>query len=405
MPAGRSAGPISPEVASQVFGHLADGPTKAAKRKPAGVRAPRPAPAKATPAEPATYHDNDRPPTIGDYQTSLDQGIDSLIASNRKERIELDKEVTAGAANRDQTAHDLDASREQLLRELTERTDAYNKQINPLEARVGKIGETTTPEQGAEQDAALDQLSVLTKERDEYKDQQKALQRWHDRRQINSINEQLKDPKLDPKTREQLLARKKTLATGLLSTVQRYEQFDPRWGSSVYGPDSSYTNMTDAGCGPTGLADLLDFADQEDPEGKHSRGIRDPYTPRKVADYATTHGRLKDHGTDGAAMMRDLGVGFPGYSGKTIDGMTGAAEQLHNGVPVLFLGSKMMTGQGAEGQVKPYEDGHFMVLSGVNDDDTDFQVKDGGRNEKRNIHSMTSTQLAGHAGGYWSVTR
>jgi hypothetical protein len=336
-------------------------------------------------------------PTIADYSGGLDKQLDGMITANRTTRATLDKEKATGAKS-DDTAKQLDGDRQHLLDQLNQRSGVYGDQIAAEQAKLGKVGKTPTADQKTE----MAKIAELQKEQGKYSDQQTALQRWHDRGQINSINDQLKNPNLDPKVRSQLLAQKKQLATGLLSTVKHYEQFDPQWGSTTYGKDRSYTSMTAAGCGPTGLADLMDFADQEDPEGKHAAGDHDPYTPRKMADYATYHGRVKGSGTDGTTMMNDLSGSFPSFSGHDVSDSADAATQLHNGIPVLFLGHDI-TGQGGNGKkIKPY-DGHYMVLSGANDDGTNFQVTDGGRNDSRNMHSITSSQLAGHTDGYWTV--
>jgi hypothetical protein len=80
----------------------------------------------------------------------------------------------------------------------------------------------------------------------------------------------------------------------------------------------------------------------------------------------------------------------------------------------MFLGHNIV---GQTGNVIPNKDpkaakeyekskaykGHFMVLNGVNDDDTNFSVLDGGRNKSRNMQSITSRQLNGHGDGYWNV--
>ena len=376
---------------SGLFGHMTDGPGF-------GLTGPQGVAPKV-------------PPTVAAYGSGLDAQLDASIAANRATRKTLDTQKAEKSADADTTQGTLDDSRHQLLDSLKERSGVFDHDIAAINAQLGdKIPKNPTPEQAK----LLAERAKLQASKDKYAPQQTALQRWDDRNSINDINTQLQDPALDAKTRTELLAKKKTLATGLLSTTHLYQQFDERWGSSVYGKDKSYTSMTEAGCGPTSLAMLLDFHDQEDPEGLHAQGKKDPITPRMVADYATNHGRVKGNGTDGDKMMADLHGSMPNVTGNKLDDRAAAAESLHNGIPVMFLGHNIV---GQTGNVIPNKDpkaakeyekskaykGHFMVLNGVNDDDTNFSVLDGGRNKSRNMQSITSRQLNGHGDGYWNV--
>ena len=341
-----------------------------------------------------------KPPTLDEYRQQGDKDIQAKILANRTSREALDKL----RASNDPTVGDsetrLNGDRTALLADLKERSGVYDASIKGISDQLGdKLPKNLTPEQ---QKLVADRKK-LEDEKAKFSDQQTSLQRWADRNEINRINSQLDDPKLDAKEREKLLADKKKLATGLLSTTKSYQQFDDRWGDTVYGKDKSYTTMTEAGCGPTALAMMMDFRDQEDPEGQHSRGVKDPYTPRKMADYATNHGRVKGSGTDGAKMMGDLEASYPGFSGNTLDSRANATKSLRNGIPVMFLGHNI-TGRGADGEdVSPYK-GHFMLLNGVSDDGKTFDVHDGGRNNSRNIHTITDKQLDGHTTNYWNVS-
>ncbi len=338
-------------------------------------------------------------PTVAQYAGGLDAQIDADINGNRIARGLLDTQNKTHSPSAATTETQLNGNRQHLLDELKERHAVYDTEIKGIDAKLGPVPKHPS----AEQAALLAQKNQLEKAEHKYSDQETASQRWHDRGEINGIDTQLKDPKLETKTRTELLARKKVLASGLLSTTTRFQQFDARWGSTVYGKDKSYTTMTAAGCGPTGLADMLDFRDQEDPEGQHSRGVKEAITPRTTADYATTHGRVKGSGTDGTAMMGSIGTAFPGMQGNTLANQQSVRDSLNDGVPVMFLGHNI-TGQGANGKaIKPYG-GHYMVLNGVSDDGQSYSVLDGGRNDTRNMHSITSGQLSGHTGGYWNVS-
>lgn len=348
----------------------------------------------------AALSNEHKPPTLDDYRGQGDKDIQAKILANRTSRTALDKQRQANDPAAGDAETHLNGDRTALLADLKERSGVYDASIQALSAQLPeKLPKNLTPEQ----QRLVAERTQLETEKGKFSDQQTSLQRWQDRNDINRINAQLDDPKLDPKERTRLLAEKKTLATGLLSTTKSYQQFDDRWGDTVYGKDKSYTTMTEAGCGPTALAMMMDFRDQEDPEGQHSRGVQDPYTPRKMADYATRHGRVKGSGTDGATMMGDLAASFPGFAGNTLNNRANATKSLRDGIPVAFLGHNI-TGAGADGDdVTPYK-GHYMLLNGVSDDGNTFNVHDGGRNNARNIHSITGRQLDGHTTNYWNVS-
>jgi len=108
---------------------------------------------------------------------------------------------------------------------------------------------------------------------------------------------------------------------------------------------------------------------------------------------------MKAHGK----MMGDLAASFPGFAGNTLNNRANATKSLRDGIPVAFLGHNI-TGAGADGDdVTPYK-GHYMLLNGVSDDGNTFNVHDGGRNNARNIHTITGRQLDGHTTNYWNVS-
>ena len=383
------------QATSQLFGHLAETPTLMGLPNPLNALTPGGGQQTTAQATAPEHH----VPTRAEYGSTIDKQLDARILANRTTRTTLDKAKKDNAPTAADTQTQLNTDRESLLTDLKERSGVYDADI----AAISKQLPDKLPKKlSADQQKLVDERKKLETEKGKFSDQQTALQRWHDRGRINSINEQLQDPKLDAKTKQQLTAEKKKLATGLLSTTKSYQQFDERWGDTIYGKDKSYTTMTEAGCGPTALAMMMDFRDQEDPEGQHSRGVKDPYTPRKMADYATRHGRVKGNGTDGATMMNDLEASFPGFSGNTLNNRTNATTSLRNGIPVMFLGHNI-TGHGADGEnVSPYA-GHFMLLNGVSDDGKSYSVHDGGRNNTRNIHNIDSNQLDGQVTNYWNV--
>jgi hypothetical protein len=390
--AGQNRGPAL-SVDPSVFNHMADGPTL--NGRPVRTdQLPNQVPntGGVAPDQPA-------PPTIADYNTTVDRQLISSIVQNRVARGELDTARQNNAANAGELEGELTGDRRTLLNQLNQRSGVFDGEIAAIDRQLG--GQMPRNPM-AEQRQLIARRQQLVQGRDRFDDQQTALQRWSDRNEINDINTRLQDTSLTQQQRTELLARKRTLATGLLSTVHLYQQFDPRWGSTQYGRGRGFSDMTDAGCGPTSLAMAMDFQDQEDPEGHHSRGEHDHYTPRRMADYAENHGRVRGSGTAGGVMMGDLNGSFANVQGNTLNGRAGAVESLNNGIPVVIVGRNIGGTNNQNQPVTPYG-GHFMVLSGVSEDGQNFDVHDGGRRQERAIRHMTRQQL-GNAYGMWNVT-
>lgn len=398
--AGQSRGPTL-SVDPSVFNHMADSPTL--NGTPVRTdQLPNQVPntgGVASAEGAAGAAGQQAPPTLADYNSTVDRQLISSIVQNRVARGELDTARQNNAANAGQLEGELNGDRRTLLNQLNQRSGVFDQEIANIDRQLGgQMPKNPT----AEQRQLIERRQQLVQGRDRFDDQQTALQRWSDRNEINDINTRLQDPALTQQQRTELLARKRTLATGLLSTVHLYQQFDPRWGNTQYGRGRGFSNMTDAGCGPTSLAMAMDFQDQEDPEGHHSRGEHDYYTPRRMADYAENHGRVKGSGTAGQVMMDDLHGSFANVQGNTLNGRAGAAESLNNGIPVVIVG-RNIGGSNNQGEaVRPYG-GHFMVLSGVSQDGQSFDVQDGGRRQERAIRHMTRGQL-GNAYGFWNVS-
>lgn len=388
------------EVDPSIFNYMADAPTvNGVPVTTSATPATRAVPGGAAAAAGATGEQAEAPPSVADYGATVDRQLIASIVENRVTRSNLDTARQTNGENAGELQEQLNGDRGTLLGQLTQRSGVFNQDIAAIDQQLGgRIPRNPT----AEQQQLIARREQLVTERDRFKDQQTSLQRWSDRNEINDINTQLQDQSLTQEQRTELLERKRTLATGLLSTVHLYQQFDPRWGDTTYGRGRGFTNMTDAGCGPTSLAMAMDFQDQEDPEGRHSRGEHDYYTPRRMADYAENHGRVRGSGTAGAVMMGDLNGSFANVQGNTLNGRAGATESLNNGIPVVIVG-RNIGGSNADGDAVPAYGGHFMVLSGVSEDGQNFQVHDGGRRRERAISSMTRQQL-GAAYGMWNVT-
>jgi len=161
-----------------------------------------------------------------------------------------------------------------------------------------------------------------------------------------------------------------------------YMQSGGTWGNLRYGstnpafkdvPMNSWSYMGDAGCGPTALADVLDYLFRL----FAASGTLASVTPQDTMAYASRYGRVavpKDGklvpmGTSGDVMLANVGKYWPGYAGEEIKSVDLAIRWLRTGTPLIFL---------AHGDVKTWKydqrgtknehtwtDGHYMVLLGV----------------------------------------
>lgn len=113
-------------------------------------------------------------------------------------------------------------------------------------------------------------------------------------------------PAGDPSGYTEVAFLESDLAVGLLRVLRieetqrgilyRYEQFDKRWGSKVYGHKPGDTTIAAAGCGPTSLAIVLQYLMNN---GSRPRDACYAESPEDTAEYAATHGRVSGHGTAG----------------------------------------------------------------------------------------------------------
>jgi hypothetical protein len=395
-----ATGPVSEPNAQAVFGHLTD---------PRAATGPAATPTAAADAQAktdvqATAEPNATPVPAGAKEAmslaNQDSAIDAAIETNRCTRSLLDEQKKSDTEAAGATEKQLNSDRRQLLSLLNERNRSIDESIQEIDTKLGnKTPKNPTPEE----QELLERRAQLVKDKAKYKNQHTTLSRWENRNEINEINQKLKDPELDPAEKTRLGEKKKQLAESMLSTTTEYEQWDSKWGNTVYGKDKSYTTMREAGCGPTSLAMLLDAKDQEDPEGNFAAGDQHKkINPRTVADYSTHHGRVKGSGTSGDVMMNDLEKGFPGKKGRKLKNLEEVRAALRDGKPVLFLGHNMGGTKNNGKAAKAYK-GHFMVLNGVSEDGKNFDVLDGGRSDASEIASVSSKQLQSGGAGYWIV--
>ncbi|MDQ2808139.1 MAG: glycoside hydrolase family protein [Chloroflexota bacterium] len=223
------------------------------------------------------------------------------------------------------------------------------------------------------------------------------------RRQMAELNRQIAQLQHVGGSQAQIVElrhKKAALAHALLATAHEYKQFDSRWGGKQYGTNT----ITGSGCGPTSLAIVLNYLNQEDPE--HPKEIR----PDETAGYSLAAGaRVPNVGTSGPTMISHLDKkDWHQFHGERFHGqqitLSQAVSELGNGNPVIFSGSNIR-GTRHDGKLsKPYK-GHFMVLSGVNEGGTVFNVLDPGRREATDIETITHQELAHHANGFYVVQR
>jgi|GEM_PF-5613456 len=313
----------------------------------------------------------------------------------------------------------LNQNRDFLIPLLEERLNLLDEEIASLHARLGS-GPVCSADPDTENLSTA--LVRRTSEREANARQLYPLKRWQTRRNIESIEAELSDidqkmallpqvcdptdPTLDllATRKKELEAERNTLAATLTSSAQEYKQFDSRWGAIRYGKSKECTSIAEGGCGPASLAMVINYLYQEDPETLASTGQFEIVTPQHTATYAATNGRVctGDGGTNGNTMVSNVSTGFPGFRGQKIS-LDQAKAQLRSGNLIIFL-CKNCTGQNRSGGNKSYG-GHFMVLNGVNEAGTVYNVLDSGANESKDITTITHKELKSNAQGFWTISR
>lgn len=156
-----------------------------------------------------------------------------------------------------------------------------------------------------------------------------------------------------------------------------YMQSGGTWGNLKYGSTNPawknvpWTNMAEAGCGPTALANVLDYLFRL----FAASGTTASVTPRDTMNYTSQYGRaagiedgkLVPMGTSGDVMLANVGKYWPGYAAEEIKSVDLAIRWLRTGTPLIFLATgNAATWKYDKGnkQVNKWG-GHFMVLLGV----------------------------------------
>ena len=168
-----------------------------------------------------------------------------------------------------------------------------------------------------------------------------------------------------------------------------YRQADPQWGNLKYGStnpawkNDQWTNMGEAGCGPTSLAIIMDFLVRLDSPNRNVPASFPGVDPKETMDYTSKHGRAADDqgkpsGTSGPTMISDIGKYWPDYEGRRVERVSEAAVYLRMGRPLVFLCKNCTTYKYGSNGVKQSKKwpGHFMVLLGVETDTKTFWITD-----------------------------
>jgi hypothetical protein len=194
--------------------------------------------------------------------------------------------------------------------------------------------------------------------------------------------------------------------------VPALKQYLGPWANVAYGPNglsacpgsenrpSSVSNCCTTywrgGCGPTSLATLLKF-----------NGIAaDPAQAGEAI--VAGGGRICNNGTIFSKSTLDqISKSYPGYKlvsvGPGKRGLDASIKALRSGQPVMFLCAGC-EGKNSKGEPRGYK-GHYMVLTGVDENGVTFSVSDVGNDNPRALVSIADTGLLGKVGGYWYLQK
>src|SRR3984893_4699891 len=179
--------------------------------------------------------------------------------------------------------------------------------------------------------------------------------------------------------------------------------------------------MSQAGCGPTSLAIIMDYLLRlERAQSNHDEPVcYVGTTPKDTMEYTSAHGRKADkdkkessptygtvvpQGTDGTIMMRDISTYWPDFEGEKVLSVDDAARFLRMGSPLVFACRGCTTyklNAKGEHQNKTYP-GHFMVLVGVESGDKTFWISDPALTHTTHI---SRGELEGKNNEIWRIYR
>jgi len=168
-----------------------------------------------------------------------------------------------------------------------------------------------------------------------------------------------------------------------------YRQAGGTWGSLAYGSTNPrwkhvhWTNMAEAGCGPTSLSIIIDFLDRLDSPDRYVPASFPGVDPKDTMAYTSQYGRAADDtgepsGTSGPVMIANISKYWPDYEGEKVKNVDEATDWLRAGSPLVFLCRKCTTYKydNKGNKVEKNWGGHFMVVLGVENDEETFWITD-----------------------------
>jgi hypothetical protein len=192
-----------------------------------------------------------------------------------------------------------------------------------------------------------------------------------------------------------------------------YRQGADGWGNLTYGSTNpawkkiKWTNMGEAGCGPTSLADVLDYLERLSATAPRGPVSYVGITPKDTMSYTSTYGRAADKngipaGTSGEIMMSNITRFWPDYSGRAVRNLNEAKILLRGNLPIVFLAENTTVwkydSNGTKQKIK--FPGHFMVVLGYEGKGNTFWISDPSRFKGRFISAEELKKCR-----MWVVTR
>lgn len=180
------------------------------------------------------------------------------------------------------------------------------------------------------------------------------------------------------------------------NNVPDYKQFDVAWGNERYGSAANCTTIAEAGCGPTSLAMIFS-----------AYGVST--TPNQTAAFigqSAEYGRSCNNGTNIGRALSRLDE-RPEWADFLYNNVTKdeALQLLQQGKPII-MHCRNCTGTAGtpEAPISRTYGGHYIVLTGL-DQNGNVTVNDpGGTNGRRAIRVMSPEQLINSA-NLWYVYR
>lgn len=193
----------------------------------------------------------------------------------------------------------------------------------------------------------------------------------------------------DAQAQRMLWKQAPTMASIQLAVLgAEYRQGESSWGQLQYGSTNprwknvKWTNMAQAGCGPTSLAIVLDYLDRLNAPDREIQACFPGVDPSETMKYTSQYGRAADdkgqpQGTSGSVMMDNLSKNWPDYDAEKVYDLKHAASYLKTNSPLVFLCRNCTTYKYVGGlKQNTTFPGHFMVLVGVENDEKTFWISD-----------------------------